>query len=72
MMCDFGGAMGGFWWLGMVFPVLFWGGLLAIGIWALAKVLPGRNGGAGPAESPVDHQDPAEQILRERLARHPM
>ncbi len=59
-----GQVMGGFgsWWL--LVPILFWGGLLALTGWAIARIFPkGRSGGDGP------RRDNAEEVLRERFAR---
>ncbi len=63
-----GGMMGGWfgsWW--MLVPILFWAGLLAVIVWAVARIFPGdRSGGSGNGGF---RRDPAEGILRERFAR---
>ena len=59
------GMMGGGIWLWMLVPLLLWGGLLALGVWALLRIFPngrGDGGSAPPGES-------AEEILRRRFAR---
>jgi putative membrane protein len=48
----------------VLFPFLFWVGLLALVAWIVTRLFPSRRGGAGPAS-----RDPAEEILRERFAR---
>lgn len=65
----FDGGMMGDWatfgWLWMLIPFLFWGGLLALLVWAIARVFPVQRNN--------EHQEPrrqsAEDILRERFAR---
>lgn len=59
-----GGMMGGFgsWWV--LVPILFWGGLLALVGWAVARMLPK----SGSRNSEPD-RDNAEEVLRERFAR---
>ncbi len=59
------GMMGGGGWLWMLVPLLFWSGLLALGVWALLRIFPDRRGGGGSA-SP---EESAEEILRRRFAR---
>jgi putative membrane protein len=63
-----GGMMGGWfgsWW--MLVPILFWAGLLAVIVWAVARIFLGnRSGGDGPG------RDAAEEVLRERFARGEM
>lgn len=60
-----GGMMGagfGSWW--MLVPVLFWGGLLALIVWAIVRI--------SSPERPADGEpprDPAEETLRQRFAR---
>lgn len=67
MMGGFDGMMGG-WsalgWLWMLIPVLFWGGLLALIVWAIVRVFPIR--GAERSERP---EESAEDVLRSRFAR---
>ncbi len=62
-----GGMMGGwstFGWLWMLIPLLFWGGLLALLVWAIARVFPNRN-----SERQEPGRESAEEILRSRFAR---
>lgn len=69
MMGGFDGVMGGwsaFGWLGMLIPLLFWGGLIALVIWALARVVPNAGGGVARVER---RTEPAEDVLRGRFAR---
>lgn len=65
-----GGMMGQGWgvfgWLWMLIPLLFWGGLLALIVWAVMRIFPGGRGGSEPPEGGVS---PAEETLRERFAR---
>lgn len=65
-----GGMMGQGWgvfgWLWMLIPLLFWGGLLALIVWAVMRIFPGGRGGSEPREGGVS---PAEETLRERFAR---
>lgn len=64
-----GGAMGGwgaFGWLWMLIPLLFWGGLLAVIVWAVVSIFPNRRMGDEPREAPTDS---AEDVLRVRFAR---
>ena len=65
-----GGVMDGGWgvlglaW--MLVPLLFWGGLVAVIAWAVARMTTSRHGGGvdlGPGEQS------AEEILRRRFAR---
>src|ERR671921_1722493 len=56
---------GGSWWPWILFPLLFWGGILFLIAWILARLFP-RNRPADRREAP---RDPAEEILRERFAR---
>lgn len=56
---------GGFGWLWMFVPLLFWGSLLALVAWVLLKIFPGRRG----SESPISSEDSAEEILGRRFAR---
>lgn len=59
-----GQMMGGFgsWWI--LVPILFWGGLLALIGWTVARVFPRTRSG-----SDVPRRDNAEEVLRERFAR---
>ncbi|HSK99092.1 MAG TPA: hypothetical protein VK869_02025 [Rubrobacteraceae bacterium] len=65
MMGPFDG-WGFFGWLWMLIPLLFWGGLLAVIVWAVARIFPNRPSSGGPPER---HTDPAEDALRARFAR---
>jgi putative membrane protein len=65
MMGGFDGVMGTFGWLWMLIPLLFWGGLLALIVWAVVRIFPERRGGG---RSEVRGRSSAE-ILRERFAR---
>lgn len=61
-------GFGGF---GLLFMLIFWGGIIALAVWALGRLFPRA---AGPATSPpsVERSLPAEtplEILRERYAR---
>lgn len=70
MMGPFDGGMmdgwGVFGWLWMLVPLLFWGGLLAVIVWAVARIFPNRSSGGEPPER---RTDPAEEALRARFAR---
>ncbi|TCJ16852.1 SHOCT domain-containing protein [Rubrobacter taiwanensis] len=57
-----GGGFGAGW---MLVPLLFWGGLLVLIAWAVARIFPGGRSAAG-------RRDSAEEILRERFARGEM
>lgn len=58
-----GGMMGGgFGYSWMLLPILLWVGLLALIVWAVVRIFPSNRSGD-------HHYDPAEKILRERLAR---
>ena len=65
-----GGMMGGGWgifgWLWMIVPLLFWGGLIALVVWAVMRIFPGQRVGGEPQERGAQS---AEEILRERFAR---
>lgn len=74
MMNGFDGGMMGGWgvfgWLWMLLPLLFWGGLLAVIVWAVVRVFPNRRAEDGRFEARGDPAgDPAENALRERFAR---
>ena len=56
---------GGSWWPWILFPLLFWGGILFLIAWILARLFP-HNRSNGRSEAP---RDSAEEILRERFAR---
>jgi putative membrane protein len=70
MMGPFDGGMMGNWgafgWLWMLVPLLFWGGLLAVIAWAVARVFPDRGTGGEP---PQGRASSAEDVLRGRFAR---
>lgn len=62
-----GGMMGGwgtFGWLGMLIPLLFWGGLLALIVWAIVRAFPNQNN-----ERREPQVESAEEIIRTRFAR---
>lgn len=73
MMGGFDGGMMGGWgafgWLWMLIPLLFWGGLLAVIVWAVMRIFPNRRADDGRPET---RKDSAEEILRERFARGEM
>ena len=68
-MMGFDGGMMGNWstfgWLWMLIPLLFWGGLLALIVWAIARVFPIQRNN----ERQEPPKQSAEDILRERFAR---
>ena len=71
MMGQFdGGMMGQGWgvfgWLWMLIPLLFWGGILALIVWAVMRIFPGGHSSSGPHEGSARS---AEDTLRERFAR---
>lgn len=70
MMGGFDGGMMGGWgafgWLWMLIPLLFWGGLLAVIVWAVVRIFPNRRAGYEPQDRRTDS---AEEILRNRFAR---
>lgn len=58
MMGYYGAGMAGWWWvLNGLITLLFWGGLIALGVWVVRRFTGERVGG-----------DSAEEILRRRLA----
>jgi putative membrane protein len=65
MMNGLGGMMGGMGGLGTIF-VLFWISLLAVVIWAMARIFPSRA--AATPQSPAG-DDPAVEALRIRFGR---
>jgi len=65
MMGWYGGGMGAGAWMVMG---LFWLVLLGLIIWAVVRLLPGRDGGAGHSGSGVAGETP-EEILDRRFAR---
>lgn len=62
-----GGMMDGGWGLfggvGGIVPLLFWGALIALVVWAVIRLTSPPSGGARSGE------EPAEEILRQRFAR---
>lgn len=70
MMGGLDGVMGGGWgafgWLWMIVPLLFWGGLIALVVWAVVKVFPS---GTGRGERQEKREGSAEDVLRARFAR---
>jgi uncharacterized membrane protein len=56
---------GGFWGPWILFPILFWGGIVFLIAWAVARIFPKGRGDDRP-EAP---RDSAEEILRQRFAR---
>ena len=65
MMGGFDG-MGGLGW--MLIPLLFWGGLLVLIVWALVRIIPERRGG----ERTMVRGRSAEEVLRDRFVRGEM
>lgn len=61
-----GGGWGAFGWLWMIIPLLFWGGLLTLIVWAVMRIFPGGSAGSTPREGSARS---AEDTLRERFAR---
>jgi putative membrane protein len=59
------GHDGGFWGLWILFPLLFWGGIVFLIVWTVTRIFP-RGRGDDRSEEP---RDSAEEILRERFAR---
>jgi putative membrane protein len=62
-MMDGGWSVLGILW--MLVPLLFWGGLLAVIVWAILRITANRQGDAGVGTG----EDSAEEILRQRFAR---
>lgn len=60
-----GGMMGGSGWLGALFMLVFWGGLVALVAWLLVSLFRGDRVKEGSGAS----RDAAEETLRERFAR---
>ena len=60
------GGWGAFGWLWMLVPLLFWGGLLTLIVWAVMRIFPAGRGGHTPHEGSARS---AEDTLRERFAR---
>ena len=56
---------GGFWGPWILFPLLFWGGIVFLIAWTVTRIFP-RGRGDDRSEGP---RDSAEEILRERFAR---
>ena len=67
---DQGGMMDGGWGtlgiLGGLLQLLFWGGLLAVIVWAVVRITANRQGGGTDARVGGDS---AEEVLRQRFAR---
>jgi putative membrane protein len=65
-----GGMMDGSWGilgiLGVLVQLLFWGGLLAVIVWAVVRITANRQGGGTDARVGGDS---AEEVLRQRFAR---
>ena len=55
--------VGGSWWM-MGLGMLFWGGVIALGVWAVARYA----GGARTSDTEARQEDPIV-FLKERLAR---
>jgi uncharacterized membrane protein len=67
-----GGMMDGwdiFGWLMMFIPILLWGSLLTVIVWAVARIFPNRRAEGERPETPEGRTDQAEEILRVRFAR---
>ena len=59
------GHDGGFWGPWILFPLLFWGGIVFLIAWTVTRIFP-KGRGDDRSEGP---RDSAEEILRERFAR---
>lgn len=53
-------------WPWMLLLILFWGGLIALAVWALIRIFPNRGGSDGTSGN---REDNAEEILQKRFAR---
>lgn len=60
------GMMNGGGWPWMLLLILFWGGLIALAVWALIRIFPNRGGSDGTSGN---REDNAEEILQKRFAR---
>ena len=58
-----GPGSGGSWWPWILFPILFWGGILSFIAWIVTRIYPRSSDRNEPP------RDSAEEILRERFAR---
>jgi len=56
---------GDFWGPWILFPILFWGGIVFLIAWSVARIFP-KGRGDDRLEAP---RDSAEEILRQRFAR---
>src|SRR5918994_1588548 len=65
-----GGMMDGGWGtlgiLGVLFQLLFWGGLLAVIVWAVVHITANRQGGGAEAKAGGNS---AEEVLKQRFVR---
>jgi putative membrane protein len=66
MMGSGGMGWGGMGWGGMIGMVVFWIVLIAAIVWAVTRLLPGRQAPSGP---PSSGQESPEDILDRRYAR---
>ena len=57
---------GEFWGPWILFPILFWGGIVFLIAWTVARIFPKGRGNGDRFEA---SRDSAEEILRERFAR---
>jgi putative membrane protein len=57
---------GDFWGPWILFPILFWGGIVFLIAWTVTRIFPRSRGYGDRSEAP---RDSAEEILRERFAR---
>lgn len=61
MMGYYGYGMAGWWWvLNALITIVFWGGLIMLGVWAVRRFVGERPGSVSG--------EPAEEILKRRLA----